>query len=87
MVESQPWVGIIGALVFLSVGVLAICGPLRIQRTVLRSYEGKEWRKRVPFLALVESSTDMPSLRVLGWLCVGASAFLMALSVATLLQD
>jgi len=86
MDDSNPLLGLAGGIAFLLLGLLAMLSPERIQQIVHKSYEGKRWRRHVPFLDFAESQAYVSRMRFMGWLFVGVSLFLILGSLMALLR-
>jgi hypothetical protein len=65
MVESHPFVGLAGALVFAVIGVVGLLIPGTIQRIAQRVSSRSSGKLRPPFVSFVDSPYYVPALRLL----------------------
>jgi hypothetical protein len=83
MDETQPELGILIALLFIAVGVVAVAMPERLQRLTIRNYEQASFR---PFRSFVEGGLYQPVMRVMGWMMLVVGLLVLVASILELLQ-
>ena len=66
MDDSNPWLGVAGAIFFLALGLVYFLSPRKIQQRVQAVHSQKRWHRHLPFSTFVDSPSYVPTLRFIG---------------------
>ncbi len=75
MDDAHPWVGIVGGVTFVFVGLAMSAAAPKIQELAVRRYEKKTWW--LPFRDFVHGTNYVPAIRLLGITSLLAGLFLL----------
>jgi hypothetical protein len=73
----NPVVIVVSVVIWGAIGIVATWWPQSVQRWAIRSQRG--WAGRVnPFRGFIESDAYVPTVRVIGLVCLAAAVFMLA---------